>query len=116
MQTWSCCGSWDWKMSSRIPGKRDSALRLQCLQMQQKRIAQHPNCQHHKNVPLPHSLAEGRSISEDRGCFRPIPHMVLQQLNILLPKMSGHDFLVGDVADFHVVLHRQRHCHNILAI
>ena len=42
--------------------------------------------------------------------------MVLQQLNILLSKMSGHDFLVCDVADFHVVLHRQRHRHNVLAV
>lgn len=60
MQIWSLYRSWDWKMSSRIPGKRTSTPRLQCLQMRQKRIAQHSNYQHHKNVPLPHSLVEGR--------------------------------------------------------
>lgn len=42
--------------------------------------------------------------------------MVLEQLNIFLPKMSGHDFLVGDVADFHIIVRRQRHRHNVLAV
>ena len=30
--------------------------------------------------------------------------------------MTGHDFLVGDVADLHIIVRRQGYCHNVLAV